>query len=119
LRRPKTAFIDPAAFGSGTIGASTANTDTYFSTSHEDTLRILVSNFLDQIPEPQRTAVEMCVMSLMTYDEAAQYFSAIRGRPTHRKTVWRWAKSGVEMLGRMLKEAKWAAEIDPRVPDLE
>ena len=61
----------------------------------------------------------MCIMAGMTYEEAARHISVQRGVDTHKKTVWRWAKQGVEMLAMMFKSAGWAGAISPKVPDYE
>jgi DNA-directed RNA polymerase specialized sigma24 family protein len=71
---------------------------------------------MEQLPEPQKSAVEMCIMKNMSYREAAEWFSIERNYETHKKTVWRWAQSGIRMLRSMLEEASWGAAIEPRIP---
>ena len=117
MRRPARTTLDPAALESGDIGRQTAVTDRYFDGDVEPTLRIVVGHFLERLPEPQKTAVEMCIMKRMTYKEAAEWFSAERGRVTDPKTVWRWAQQGVEQLAKMFERAKWATAIEPRILD--
>jgi DNA-directed RNA polymerase specialized sigma24 family protein len=119
MRRPRRTTIDPEAFGSGAIGAQTATYDQYFQKEGDTTLRIVVGHFVDRLPEPQKSAVEMCVMAGMTYEEAAAHISVDRGIVTHKKTVWRWAKQGVNMLGEMFQKAGWVGAINPKVPDYE
>ena len=117
MRRPARTTLDPAALESGSIGAQTATEDTYFDGGVEPTLRIVVTHFLERLEEPQKTAVEMCIMKRMTYKEAAEWFTAERGRTTDPKTVWRWAQQGVQQLARMFERAKWATAIEPRILD--
>lgn len=119
MRRPRRTTIDPEAFGSGAIGAQTATHDEYFVEDKDSTIRIIIANFVDKLPEPQKSAVEMCIMAGMTYEEAATHISAQRGIVTHKKTVWRWAKQGVNMLAKMFQNAGWAGAISPKVPDYE
>ena len=117
MRRPRRTTLDPAALESGDIGWQTAVEDNYFDSGVEPTLRIVVHHFLERLDEPQKTAVEMCIMKRMTYKEAAEWFTAERGRPTDPKTVWRWAQQGVERLAIMFENAKWATAIEPRILD--
>lgn len=119
MRRPRKTTISPDAFGTGDIGAQTATEDKYFDDDKEPTLRIIMDNFVSRLPQPQKSAVEMCIMAGMTYQEAADHISVQRGIMTHKKTVWRWAKQGVNMLGEMFRSAGWAGAISPKVPDYE
>jgi len=117
MRRPARTTIDPAALESGDIGRQTAVVDDYFDGGVEATLRIVVTHFMDQLQDPQRTAVEMCIMKRMTYKEAAEWFTAERGIKTDPKTVWRWAQQGVATLATMFENARWVHSIEPRVPE--
>lgn len=119
MKRPRQAIVSPDYFASGEIGAQTADYDKYFTTGEEPTLRIMFDHFVAKLPEPQKSAVQMCIMSRLTYEQAAEHFTVERGINTDRKTVWRWAQQGVEMLARMLKAAGWAAAMSPKVPDYE
>jgi len=115
MRRPARTTLDPAALDSGDIGRQTSVSDDYFAAGVEPTLRIVVSHFLDQMPDKQRAAVEMCVMKRMTYKEAAEWFTVERGIKTDAKTVWRWAQQGIEQLGTMFANARWTTSIEPRI----
>lgn len=117
MRRPRQTTLDPEYLESGSIGLSTSTYDRYFSAQTEDTIRIVIDNFIRYVPEPQRTAMEMCVMKRMTYKEAAEYFTVQRGKNTDPKTVWRWARQGVETMKRMLSKAAWAGAIMPNLPE--
>lgn len=119
MRRPRQTIISPDYFESGEIGRQTAGDDEYFVSTNEKTLRIMFDHFVGKLPEYQRSAVQMCVMSGMTYEQAGEIISVQRGIRTNKKTVWRWAQQGVEMLGKMLQAAGWAAAISPKVPDYE
>jgi DNA-directed RNA polymerase specialized sigma24 family protein len=117
MRRPRRTTLDPAALGSGDIGRQTAVEDFYFNGEVEPTLRIVVHHFLERLEDPQKSAVEMCIMKRMTYKEAAEWFTQERRKNTDPKTVWRWAQQGVAQLGKMFENAQWAHGIDPRIPN--
>jgi DNA-directed RNA polymerase specialized sigma24 family protein len=119
MRRPRRTTLDPEAFASGQIGIQTATYDEPFRQDKDSTIRIVIDHFVSKLPEPQKSAVEMCIMAGMTYEEAARHITIDRGIITHKKTVWRWAKQGVNMLGRMFQNAGWVGAIDPKVPDYE
>lgn len=112
MRRPKPTTIDAAWFETGAIARQTASLDRYFRTGEVDeTLRIIIDAFVQQLAEPQRSAVEMCLMQGMTYAEAAGVMGAQRGRRTDPKTVWRWARQGAHQLRSMLVAARWTSEM--------
>lgn len=115
MSRSPEVLLDPEYLASGSIGAQTASEDEYFRTGNEPTLRIVVDYMLQQLEEPQRTAVQMCIMERISYAQAAQWFSSERGKKTDPKTVWRWAQQGVEQLARMFEKAGWAAQIVPKL----
>lgn len=106
-----TVFIDPALFDSGAVGLSTAKRDSYFGNLPEDVVRMVMDNFVKQLPEPKKSAVEMCVMSQITYEEAARNIAVMRGLPTDKKTVWRWAHAGLEDLKEWLIDSPWVSAI--------
>jgi len=103
--------VSPDAFGSGEIGRQTANEDNYFASGVEDVVRMVLDNFIKQLPPLQKAAVEMCIMSKMTYEEAAKEISLIRGVDTDKKTVWRWARSALEDLRQWLIDSPWVAAV--------
>ena len=116
MRRPRTATIDAAWFDTGAIGRQTASLDNYFQTGTVDpTLRIVIDAFVTQLGQPQRTAVEMCLMQGLSYAEAARTISIERGKRTDPKTVWRWARQGADAMRRMLTSAAWTSEMS-KVP---
>ena len=103
--------IDPGAFDSGDIAGKTGDYDDYFGSDSEATVRMVFDVFIALLPDHHRTAVEMCVMSSITYEEAAEYISLQRGVKTDKKTVWRWAKAGTEQLQKWLSESPWVAPL--------
>lgn len=124
--RPTTSYVSPDAFGSGEIGRQTAVEDEYFKQNPEPSVRMILSHFVQQVPEYKRSAVEMCVMSQITYEAAAQTISVMRGVQTDKKTVWRWAQSGLEDIKAMLIRSPWVNAatagkipvefLDPEIP---
>jgi DNA-directed RNA polymerase specialized sigma24 family protein len=117
MRRPRQTHLKPEYLESGTIGLSAATHDEYFTARPEPTLRIVLDRFVEHVPEPQRSAMEMCVMKRMTYKEAAEYFTEQRGKTTDPKTVWRWARQGVKIVGKMLARTPWAGAMLPALPE--
>jgi DNA-directed RNA polymerase specialized sigma24 family protein len=117
VRTPPAVHVDPDWFNDGQIGVQTATTDHYFIRSDERTMAIVADYFVSQLEEPIRSAVEMCIMQNLSYEEAAQAISLTRGKNTDRKTVWRWARKGVEELQKMFSAAQWAGAISEKVPN--
>jgi hypothetical protein len=115
--RKTLSYVSPDAFGSGEIGRQTAVEDEYFKQNPEPSVRMILSHFVQHVPEYKRAAVEMCVMSQITYEAAAETISAMRGLPTDKKTVWRWAKAGLEDIKRMLINSPWVnAATNGKIP---
>jgi len=110
VKRPNTTTIDPAWLSSGSIGAQTAIYDEA-QRNGDDVLRIVLDDFVNLLPEWQRSAVQMTVMANMTYREASEIISTLRGIPTDRKTVWRWSKSGVEQIMEWMRKSPWVGAI--------
>lgn len=53
----------------------------------------------------------MCVMAGLTYEEAARTISVYRGIQTDKKTVWRWARQGVEEIKDWLVASPWVGAL--------
>ena len=111
-RRAAHSIVPPVYFESGEIGRQTAQNDGYFvSPMAEDSTRIVMDKFVSLLPEWKRSAVQMCVMANMTYEEAAEEISILRGKKTDKKTVWRWARAGTEELKKWLIKSPWVAHV--------
>jgi len=108
----KVNFVPPDLLESGGIGALSANDGESFTReSVDDVVRLVVEKFVDQLPEWQRSAVQMTVMSQYTYEEAAEVISGLRGVPTDKKTVWRWARKGIQSIKEWLAVSPWVGAI--------
>jgi DNA-directed RNA polymerase specialized sigma24 family protein len=70
---------------------------------------------LQQLEPNQRTAVQMCVMEGLSYAAAAKTIGLERGIKTDPKTVWRWARNGVQALGKMFERSGWAGMMEPKL----
>lgn len=126
VKRTTVSYVSPDAFGSGEIGRQTANEDEYFKQNPEPTVRMILEHFIKHVPEYKKSAVEMCVMSQITYEAASQVISTKRGVPTDKKTVWRWARAGLEDIKGMLLRSPWVGAatngkipvefLDPMIP---
>ena len=105
-------LVSPDYFENGEIGRQTATRDDYFSSPDaEEASRMVIDNFVNQLPEWKRTAVQMCIMANLTYEEAAEEISILRGKKTDKKTVWRWARAGVEDMKGWLVKSPWVASM--------
>jgi len=111
MTRPSSSFVPPEYFESGEIGRQTATFDEPFMHEQEDVLRIVLDNFINMLPEWNRSSVQMTLMSKMTYEEAANVITTLRGIHTDKKTVWRWTYKGVEMIQEWLSKAPWVNNI--------
>lgn len=78
-------------------------------------MKIVIDHFIQRLPDNHRAAVEMCIMNNITYADAAEHFTVMRGMKTDPKTVWRWAQKGVAQLTEMFANAKWAATMEPKI----
>lgn len=116
--RSARAIVPPEYFESGEIGRQTARQDNYFTSAEaEESTRMVIDNFVNQLPEWKRSAVQMCIMANLTYEEAAEEISVLRGKKTDKKTVWRWAKAGVEDMKKWLVKSPWvAAMTNDKIP---
>ena len=111
--KPYTSPFSPEMFNAGEIASASATNDEYFSPDFDadDAARIVLDVFVNLLPEWKRSAVQMCVMSKLTYEEAAERISVMRGVKTHKKTVWRWAQQGVTQMRGWLVNAPWVSTI--------
>lgn len=117
MRRPKKTTIDPSWLADGSIGTATAHEDAYFEGTSPDALALILSHLVDQLPEPDRSAVQMVAMAGMTYEDAAEHLAAARAVRPHRKTVWKWCRRGLLQVKTWLAEAGWATELTAgRIP---
>jgi hypothetical protein len=98
--------VPPEFFDSGQIGAQSASYDEP-DKEGDDVVRIIIDDFLQFVPEWKRSSVQMTLMSKMTYEEAAQKITELRGVRTDKKTVWRWAQEGVEIIKEYLMASPW------------
>ena len=124
-RRPKRTTIDPAALADGEIARQTGSRDRYFGLP-DDVLTLIVQAMVDRLPEPDRSCVRMTVMSRLSYAEAGRLLGVDLGRAgaVDPRTVWRWARRGVDLLRVSLAESPWAADmlvdrVPPGVPSWE
>ncbi len=102
----KSTSVPPEFFDSGQIGAQTASYDEE-DKEGDDVVRIIIDDFIQFVPEWKRSAVQMTVMSKLTYEEAAEKISVMRGVPTDKKTVWRWAQEGLQIVKDYLIASPW------------
>jgi DNA-directed RNA polymerase specialized sigma24 family protein len=102
----KSTSVPPEFFDSGKIGAQTASYDEEENES-DDVVRIIIDDFIQFVPEWKRSAVQMTVMSKLTYEEAAEKITVLRGVQTDKKTVWRWTQEGLQIVKDYLMASPW------------
>lgn len=111
MREPARYPVSPDVFDSGLIGFRASNGADMAPEVDEDIVRIVMDTFVQKLPEWQKSAVEMTLFAGMTFQEASEYLTKLRGRPTDKKTVWRWAKQGAEQLQEWLLKSPWTGAI--------
>ena len=102
----RSASVPPEFFDSGSIGAQSASYDEKEKDS-DDVVRVIIDDFIQFVPEWRRSALQMTVMAKLTYEEAAEKISELRGVRTDKKTVWRWAQEGAEIVKEYLMASPW------------
>lgn len=112
----RSASVPPEFFDSGQIGAQSAHFDQE-EKEGDDVVRIIIDDFIQFVPEWRRSALQMTVMSQLTYEEAAEKITELRGVRTDKKTVWRWAREGAEIVKDYLMASPWVgAMTDGKIP---
>lgn len=96
MSRPDTTSLDPGAFEKGTIAAQVAVDGT--RTVEERPVGILLQMLVEQLKEPDRTAVQLVTMEGMSLYQAAEIMEAQLGYLADSKTIWRWARRGEKTL---------------------
>lgn len=117
MSRPGRTTIEPRTFEYGAIAQQTGQWDTYFADVEPDAFQLILAALVERLQEPDRASVQMCVMAGMTYQEAADWFTAVRGATTDRRTVWRWARRGLLTVQEWLEVSPWVSAMTAgRVP---
>lgn len=110
MNRPKRTSLDPAAFERGKIAAQTGQEDGPGEPARPmgDLLRLLV----DQLDEPDRSAVQLVTMQGMSLYEAAEIMESELGYLADSKSIWRWARRGEKTLRTKMQKAGFYKEED-------
>lgn len=118
MRRPERTSLDPRAFAFGEIAAQTADRDDYFARPRLEVIQLVLDHLVDELQEPDRAAVRMCVMANLSYPEAGRLLGNDRngGKAYDPKTMWRWTKRGLATLEEWLQDAAWLSEVTDRIP---
>lgn len=110
MSRPKRTSLDPRSFDRGEIGRQTAVWD------EEDQevrpVALVAAKLLEQVREPDRTAVELVSMQGMSLYEAAEIMETDLGYLADSKTIWRWAKRGEKTLRQIMERNGFYQEDD-------
>lgn len=73
-------------------------------------MAMLLVNLLDQLREPDRTAVELVSMQGLSLYEAAEIMECDLGYLADSKTIWRWAKRGEKTLRQTMERSGFYKE---------
>ena len=112
MRRPQRTTLDPRSMDYGEIAKQTAIEDRYFDNDRLEALALILDHLVDQLIEPDQSAVRMCVMANLSYPEAGRLLGNERGgKPYDPKTVWRWARRGVLQLKEWLTASEWLSDM--------
>jgi DNA-directed RNA polymerase specialized sigma24 family protein len=87
--------------------------DVYFEGDEfdgEDTLILYIGRLMDDLPERQRSCVQLCVMNGHSYLEASRMIGC------SDQTVRRECLRALKTIRDAIIESPWAAELDDRIP---
>jgi DNA-directed RNA polymerase specialized sigma24 family protein len=73
---------------------------------------MVLQRLLEQVREPDRTAVELVTMQGMSLYEAAEMMEVELGYLADSKTIWRWARRGEETLRQMMRRSGFKEDED-------
>ncbi len=73
-------------------------------------MALVLQRLLEQLREPDRTAVELVTMQGMSLYEAAEIMETDLGYLADSKTIWRWAKRGERTLRQMMERSGFYKE---------
>jgi len=110
VSRPKRTSLDPSSFDRGSVARQTAQWDDV-----EEEVRpmgMVLQRLLEQVREPDRTAVELVTMQGMSLYEAAEMMEVELGYLADSKTIWRWARRGEETLRQMMRRSGFKEDED-------
>lgn len=114
-RNPKPLSYDPHLVDSGQLAPYFTVEDTYFADTdfNDDTLILYVKRIMDELPERQRSCVQLCVMNGHSYLEASRMMGC------SDQTVRREVLRGLKTIKEAILDSAWASEFDSRLPDNE
>jgi DNA-directed RNA polymerase specialized sigma24 family protein len=95
--------LDPSSFERGKIAGQTAVYDNVEVEVRP--MALVLQRLLEQLREPDRTAVELVTMQGMSLYEAAEIMETDLGYLADSKTIWRWAKRGERTLRQMMERS--------------
>lgn len=118
-RRGRPLYIDtqPSDGRDLTFGGVLANTDVYFESELTEVLGLVIDNLVEDLEEPERSAVVMHSMMGLPLSEVADLLAPEVGRVVHRRQVKRWVDRGLASLRVSLAKTEWAHALVPgRIP---
>jgi DNA-directed RNA polymerase specialized sigma24 family protein len=114
-RTPKPLSYDPQLVDSGKLSPFFTTEDEYFKeeTDSEDTLYKVVYRILCELPDRQRSCVQMCLINGHSYLEASRMIGC------SDQTVRRDVARAIEVMREQILATPWASQFDDRLPDAD
>lgn len=75
-------------------------------------MALVLQRLLEQVQEPDRSAVELVSMQGLSLYEAAEIMEVDLGYLADSKTIWRWSKRGERSLRKMMERSGFYEEDD-------
>lgn len=112
-RSPKPLSYDPQMVDFGEMSKYFVTYDEYFREEEdtEDTLSLYISRIMDELPERQRSCIEMCIFNNHSYLEASRVLGC-SDQTARRETL-----RALAYLKEQILQSRWAYSFDSRLPD--
>lgn len=111
--------VEPRAFTEGNVArrAAAPSVEDLFAGEEREVVGALLAKMVELLPdERHRVAVQLTQMQGLTYSDAAELMVPVHGRRPHPKTVWTWARDGLEQLAGWVDTTPWLVELAPHLP---
>lgn len=119
-REPRRSPVEPRSFEEGTIAridASASAEQEALGELRRHVLGLVLVELVRFIEDRRwRSAVELTQLEGISYADAAELMVADLGYRPDPKTVWLWARNGVEQMTAWVQTTPWMAELMPSMP---
>ena len=106
VRRGKDIPYDPSRSDSGVLAGDLSYTDEYFvNEPSEDASSLVLDTLLQELPDRQRSAIELCIIGQVSYAEAGRMMGC------SDQTMRRETMRAIKVLRERLEGTPWLAAI--------